>query len=302
MTTKLEGIIVPVLTPFTPETDEVDIPALKRLVDWIVGTGASALIANAGTGEFYHLSDAERYKVAEVVVEQVSGRVPVLVGAGAIATKDSIKWAKHAESIGACGVLVSAPYYEPPSKTAILRHFVAISEATSIPIMLYNTVFATQVLLTPDDIALFTSKANIPWVKLTTAVVEHIPMILDRVGDRVSLFEGMDTLAFPSLAMGVAGCVLGAANAIPEQLIELWHLLSIENNLIAARELYRRIAPLLDFLSNGGVYCSAIKEICRLRGYPMGTVRLPWEELNEEQRARVLKYAINLKLVAEPQI
>jgi 4-hydroxy-tetrahydrodipicolinate synthase len=297
MIPKLEGIIVPVLSPFTPDTDQLDVPALKRHVEWLTSTGISAVIANAGTSEFYHLDEAERRLEAEVVVQQVNGRLPVLVGAGAISTRETIRWAKHAESIGASGLLIMAPFYEPPSKNAILRHFLTISETVSLPIMLYNTVYVTQVMLTPEDVDLLASQANIPWVKLTTGVVEHIPVIQYRLGDRISIFEGIDTLAFPSMAMGAVGGVLGVGGAIPEYLVQMWHQLCVEKNLSAAQATHKRIAPLLDFLCHGGVYCSGIKEICRLRGFPLGRVRSPWDELNEEQLHQVYGFADSLGLV-----
>jgi 4-hydroxy-tetrahydrodipicolinate synthase len=300
MIVNLEGIVAPVLTPFTADADELDVPALEKLVNWLIGTGVSALIANAGTSEFYHLDESERIREAEIVVELASGKLPVLVGAGAIGTRNAVRWARHAEKIGADGLLVMPPYYEPPTKGAILKHYAAISDAVSIPIMLYNTVFVSQVHLSPTDIALLSKKANIPWVKLTTGVVEDIPIILDLVGDKITIFEGMDTLAFPSLAMGAAGCVLGAANAVPELLVDMWRFLRIDHNLSAAYEIYRELAPFFRFICDEGVYCSALKEICRLRGIPLGAVRLPWEELNVKQRTQIRQFAIDLKVLDEP--
>lgn len=297
MTPNIEGIVVPVLTPFTPGKDELDIPALKRLVDWLVGTGVSALIANAGTSEFYHLDDAERLQEAEIVVDCVAGRLPVLVGAGAVATRHSVRWAKHAESVGASGLLVMPPYYEAVSETAIQHHYAAISDAVSIPIMLYNTPFASQVLLSPEQICRIVSQANIPWVKQTTRVIDHTPLILGLLGNRVSIFEGWDTLAFASMANGAVGWVAGPANAIPELAVELWRLVRVERNLESAWALHLKLLPLLSFVQYEGVYCSALKEICRLRGYPLGTVRSPWEELTDEQRSRVKQIVVDLNLV-----
>ena len=301
MPVHLEGLVVPLLSPFTVDTDELDVAALRRLVDRVIAQGAHAVIANAGTSEYYHLDEAERLIEAEVVVDQVAGRVPVLVGAGATSTRGSIRWAKHAEAIGASGLLMTPPYYGPSPVRAILRHFVAVSDAVSIPTMLYNNQFVCGVLLGPDDLLDFVKHANVPWIKLTTQHPEHVPAILDKVGDRAVCFEGVDNLAFASMAMGSVGWIAGPGNAITELGRELWRLVRIERDLPAAQILHRRLAPLLNFLWDQGVYCSSLKEICRLRGYPLGAVRPPFEELNEVQRAQVHEFAADLDLVAIAQ-
>jgi 4-hydroxy-tetrahydrodipicolinate synthase len=299
MPVHLEGIVVPLLSPFTRQGDELDVTALRRLVDRVIDAGAHAVIANAGTSEYYHLDEAERLTEAEVVVDQVRGRVPVLVGAGAQSTRASVRWAKHAESIGANGLLMTPTTYGPVPVTATLRHFVTVSEAVSIPIMLYNNPFVCGVLLGPDDLEQVVTHANVPWIKLTTQHPEHVPGILDRVGDRAVVFEGVDNLAFASMAMGSVGWVAGPGNAITELAVELWRLVRVARDLAAAQVLHRRLAPLLDFLWDEGVYCSALKEICGLRGYELGAVRSPFDELDDAKRAKVHQFARDLALVAE---
>lgn len=300
MPPRLEGIVVPLLTPFSSKSDELDVAALKRLVDRLIAAGVHGLIANAGTSEFYTLDDEERRREAEVVVERVAGRVPVLVGAGATGTKLSIIWAMHAKAIGADGLLIMAPYYAPKSVDQIRRHFVAISDASGLPIMLYNQPAVTQVLLTPDDLVRFVDEANIPWLKLTTRRIEHVPAILDCLGDRVRVFEGVDNLAYPSMANGAVGWVAGPANAIPEFAIELWRLVRVERNLEAAYSLHRRLVPLLDFALDEGVFNASLKEICRLRGLPLGAVRSPNPELAPSQRAQLRRIAEGLGLIGKP--
>ncbi len=301
MSVQLEGIVVPLLSPFTRDTDELDVPALRRLVDRVIDAGAHAIIANAGTSEYYHLDEDERRTEAEVVVEQAAGRLPVLVGAGAQSTRASVRWAKHAESIGAQGLLMTPPTYGPVPVSAILRHFVTVSDAVSIPIMLYNNPFVCGVLLGPDHLVDVVTDANVPWIKLTTQHPEHVPAILDRVGDRAVCFEGVDNLAFASMAMGSVGWVAGPGNAITELAVQLWRLVRVEQDLPAAQVIHRRIAPLLNFLWDEAVYCSALKEICGLRGYPLGAVRSPFDELNEAKRAAVHQFARDLDLVSRAE-
>jgi 4-hydroxy-tetrahydrodipicolinate synthase len=299
MPPKLEGIVVPLLTPFTRDTDEFDAPAYRKLIDYLLGAGVHAIIANAATSEFNSLDEAERYSAAEVAVEQAAGRLPVLVGAGSPATRHSIRWAKHAEAIGADGLLVMPPYYGTCSLDSIVAHYAAISDATPLPIMVYNAPYAAHVLLTPADLERIASVANVPWVKLTTGVLEHVTLIRERMGDRIAIFEGVDSLAFPSMALGSCGWVAGTANMIPELAVELWRLVHVQGNLPAARALHERINPLHELSRDSGIYFALGKEVCRLRGYPLGATRRPWPELTEAQRAHAFELARDLGLVAE---
>lgn len=294
MTQRLEGIVVPMITPFTPDGDGLDVPALQGLVDRLVAGGVQGLIPNAGTSEFYHLDDAERRLEAEVVVERAAGRLPVIVGAGAVATRHAVQWAKHAESIGATGLLIMPPYYSPAPKRAILKHYAAVSDAVSIPIMLYNNPFVTGVLLGPDDIAQIVKVANIGWIKLTTKVIEDIPVIIERIGNAIPIFEGWDTLALPSLLNGSSGLIAAPANVMPELWVKLWHTAHIEKNLAEATALDRKVLPFIHYLIREGIFLSALKHISRMQGFPVGSVRPPIEEANQEQIERVRQFAVEL--------
>lgn len=298
MTIALEGVVVPLVTPFTRNGDKIDVAALRRLVDILIGAGVQGIIANAGTSEFFHMNDEERRHVAEIVVEQVAGRLPVLCGIGAVATRHVIEWAKHARSLGADGLLLMPPYYEPVPMDAIIAHYAAVSDAVDTPIMLYNTPFATQVLLTAPDIERLVNAANIPWVKLTTGRVELVGQILARLGNKVTLFEGFDTLALQSFASGTRGWIAGPANALPDLTVALWRAMCIDRDLPAGQALYSRMLPVLETIMSPGIFCSLIKEICGLRGYPLGATRAPFDELNDAQREQARVFVKELGLTA----
>lgn len=189
----LEGVVVPLLTPFTMDSDEVDEGALRRLVDKLIDAGVQGVIANASTSEVFHLTDAERRREAEIVIEQAAKRVPVFVGAGAPGTKLAIEWARHAQSLGADGLLIVPPYYEALSVPQIRRYYAEISSAVDLPIMLYNNPFVSQVLLGPEDLRSIVEVANIPWIKLTTTHPEHVPAIRQLTDGKIKLFEGVDS-------------------------------------------------------------------------------------------------------------
>lgn len=283
MTKTLEGIIVPLLTPFDANTGDVDDAALRRLIDKVIEAGVHGVIANAATGEFFHLLESERRHVAEVIVEHVAGRVPVLVGAGAVGTLEATNWAKHAAGLGADGLLIMPPFYVPLPADAVIDHVSAVSDAVDLPIMFYSNPGASQVMLGVDDLERLVNRANVPWFKLSTGQIGQVPLLIERLGDRVGVFEGWDPLAFPSMATGAIGWTAGPSNALPELIVELWRLTRVEKNLEAAAALNQRLAPILDFMAKPTTFCSSLKEICSRRGYPLGSVRSPYAELTPAQ-------------------
>jgi 4-hydroxy-tetrahydrodipicolinate synthase len=294
---KLHGIVVPLLTPFTAD-GELDVAAYRTLIDFVIDSGVHAIIANAATSEFYALDDAEREKCAEIAMEQARGRVPVLVGAGAAATRQTVRWARHAKSIGAAGLLIMPPYYFPPTVDAVVRHFAAVSDAVDTPIMVYNAPYAANLLLTPEHIERLTHAANVPWVKLTTGVLHHVTQLRKMLGERIAIFEGVDTLAFASMAMGSCGWVAGTANMIPELAVELWRLTHVEANMRAARALNDRIDAIQRMATTPAIYGAWIKEVCRLRGIPCGTARNPGDSLTPDQVKLAREHATSLGLIA----
>jgi len=296
----LTGIITPLATPFTRDGDKVDFPAYRKLIDAVIGSGAvSAIIANAATGQFASLSDDERAEVATVAVDQAAGRLPVFIGAGAPSSHQAIRWTKHAEGLGAVGVMIMPPYYGPTPAAVAVTHYAAISDACALPIMIYNAPYASQFILMPEHIEAAVKSANIKWVKLTTGAIDHVTWLRTTLGDRVQVFEGVDPLAFPSFCLGANGWVAGPSNMIPEIAGELWKRVNA-GDLGSARRLQDKIFPLLQTMRENMGYCSVINEVCRLRGLDLGPVRLPGLALEGEHLQRVRDAARTLGLVGVP--
>ena len=300
MPRKLQGIVTPLLTPFSADGERVDLGAYRALIDHVIAGGVHAIIANAATSEFTALDDAERMDLAATAIDQARGRVPVLIGASSAATRGAVHWARHAKSLGADGLLLTPTFYGRPTIDAVVRHYAAVSDAVDTPIMLYNAPYAQQMLLTPADIIRIAERANIPWVKLTTGVIDHVTLLRAMAGDRFAIFEGVDTLAFPSMALGAVGWVAGPSNMIPEHAVELWRLTCVAPDLKAARALNDRIDPIQRMATTPAIYYSWIKEICRLRGLPLGSARNPGDPLTSEQVAHARKLASALGLIDTP--
>ena len=274
MSESFRGVLPALITPFSEDGGAVDTEALAANVERLIAAGVGGLVPGGSTGEFTTLSNAERRQVAEVVIEAAAGRVPVVVGTGALSTRETVELSVHAERAGAAAVMVVPPFYDAPKWHELLAHYNAVADAISIPIMYYNLPGATG-------------------VRLTAAQLRELPIssLKDTGGDAVAateliqtdgptLLNGYDTLTFAALAAGVEAIVWGAASILPEQCVELHRLLIDDIDLPAARELWARLWPLCQFLESQS-YAAAVKTGCRLIGDSTGPVRAPLLELDD---------------------
>ncbi|HEY5502995.1 MAG TPA: dihydrodipicolinate synthase family protein, partial [Candidatus Anoxymicrobiaceae bacterium] len=133
---KLEGVFVPNVTPF--KDGEIDEPSLRKLVDYLVGGGATGLVPCGTTGESATLSHDEHIEVIRIAVEQAAGRIPIVAGIGTNDTRETIGLLERAEMLDVQGYLVVCPYYNRPNQEGIIEHFRAVAEVTDRPIVIYN--------------------------------------------------------------------------------------------------------------------------------------------------------------------
>src|SRR5262245_27806264 len=132
------GILAAVVTPFTEDATAVDEAGIRRQVEHIIGNGVHGLVPGGSTGECTTLTTAERKRLAEAYIEAAAGRVPVVVGTGALSTAETVDLSKHASDAGAAAVMVVPPFYDAPSWDELLTHYGAVSDAIDVPIMYYN--------------------------------------------------------------------------------------------------------------------------------------------------------------------
>jgi 4-hydroxy-tetrahydrodipicolinate synthase len=242
---------------------------MARFTDWQVTEGIHGLIPLGSTGEFLSLSAREREAVARCVVETVAGRVPVLLGAGAECTEDVIENCRMAAAVGADGVMIIPPFYATPTEEELYRHYARISEATELPIMLYNNPATANVDLTPPLVA------------------------------RLSTLRGVDYIK-ESFVNGAEGWVAVASNILPRDSARLFTLTADRQDYDAARALYARILPVIR-LVGGHRYVSATKAALELMGLPTGaprSPRLPLPEADMPELLAALK-AVDLLNLAE---
>lgn len=162
------GAITALITPMNRD-GSLDLPAFDRLVEWQIAEGISGLVPVGTTGESPTLSHEEHHTIVERTVHASAGRVPVIAGAGSNSTAEAVDLAKHAESAGASAVLVVSPYYNKPTQEGLYRHFAAVADAISIPVVLYNIPGRSVVDISVETTARLAAHGNIVGVKDATA-------------------------------------------------------------------------------------------------------------------------------------
>ena len=265
------GTYTVMITPFT-EAGGLDLPALRRFVDWQIGQGIHGLIPLGSTGEFLSLSDEEHVAVAETVIRQAAGRVPVLVGTGAEDTREAVRLSRRAESLGADGVMIIPPFYSTPTEDELYHHYKTIGDAIGLPIMVYNNPATANVDLTPPIVARLSTIANCLYIKESTLEVTRVRDIIRLCGDRMTVFGGI--LGFESFVEGAQGWVAVASNLAPGPLARLFELVADEERISEARKLYLEYLPLIEFVG-GQYYVAGTKALLRHMGFPVGSPRPP---------------------------
>jgi dihydrodipicolinate synthase/N-acetylneuraminate lyase len=271
---KIQGVIVPFLTPFDGR-GEVDLPAVRPTVDFLIERGVAGLFPGGTTGEGPLLAAQERRQLAEAVVEAAGGRVPVIVHVGAISTPETAELARHAQATGADAVAIVAPYYYSYGDEALFRHFEQVAaQVPNLPIYLYHNPFVGRSRLT---VALFTrlvaEVSNMTGVKDSSSNLELVRAGIPLRGGQLNIASGDDGLILAAMAIGADACVSGNSNVVPELVVALARA-AAGGDVPRAREIQARLDAVRAILADGSDL-SLFKGVLELRGVPAGMVRGP---------------------------
>src|SRR6266487_1538720 len=200
------GTFTSLVTPF--RNVGIDVSAFETLIQTQIAAGITGLVAIGTTGESPTLSHDEREEVIRSTVATANKRCVVLAGTGSNATDHAVTDTKMAEKLGADGALLVAPYYNKPSQEGLIRHFKAIAEATSLPIVLYNIPGRCGVDIAPDTVARLANECrNIVSIKEASGSIERVSELRVRLLDSFTILSGDDSLTLPFMAVGAVGVV-----------------------------------------------------------------------------------------------
>jgi 4-hydroxy-tetrahydrodipicolinate synthase len=237
------GSIPALVTPF--RDGAFDEPAFRKLVDWQIENGSSALVPCGTTGEASTLSNAEHHRVIEVCVEQAAGRVPIIAGCGSNDTMNALLHMNFSKKSGAQAALVVAPYYNRPSQEGLLAHFSYLAEHCDLPIILYNVPGRTVTDLKPETICELVRRYPKTFVGLKDASGDLSRVADHRMGiaGEFCQMSGDDDTALPHFAAGGVGCISVTANVAPRLCADFQAALAA-GDYVTARALNDKLYPL----------------------------------------------------------
>ncbi len=277
---RFRGLFVPLLTPMAAD-GSLDAPAVAGHVRRLLDGGVDGLVALGTTGEFADLTAAERSEMITAAVAAVAGRVPVLVGVGAVGTTMACTYAAAAEAAGADGVLSLPPLYWKLSESALVRHFAAVCEATALPVLLYDFPALAGTALTPALIERVARElAQVVGIKQSGAELRVTHQVLARVKPirpDFAVMTGAAELVLPGLLAGTDGTIAAIANVSPKPLAGLLTALR-SGDVTAAAARHREVLRLLAIPALSAPPILALKAAAAAFGSPLAPVVRTWPD------------------------
>jgi 4-hydroxy-tetrahydrodipicolinate synthase len=280
------GTFTALVTPF--RDGAIDVSAFEKLIETQIAAGITGIVAVGTTGESPTLSHEEREQVIRLAVTTANKRCQVLAGTGSNATHHAVADTKMAKKFGADGALLVSPYYNKPSQEGLFRHFKAIADGTSLPIMLYNIPGRCGVDIVPDTVARLAKECrNIVSIKEASGSVERVSELRARLPESFTILSGDDSLTLPFMSVGAVGVVSVASNLFPAEICALVRAYQ-SGDVKSAENLHCKLFPLFKdlFIEPNPV---PVKTALGWRGAMSGECRLPLCEMSEANQARLRK-------------
>jgi len=284
----LKGSIVAIVTPF--KKGKVDEKAFGDLIEWHIAQGTNAIVPCGTTGEASTLDYKEHYRVIDIAVKIVNGRVPVVAGTGANSTDETIEITEHAKKSGADAALLVTPYYNKPTQEGLYRHYKMVAEKVDIPIVLYNVPGRTAVNMLPPTVARLAEIKNIIAIKEATGDMKQVSEVIRLCGDRMTVISGDDFTTLPLLALGGKGVISVSANVMPKEVSEMCSFW-MKGQHDKARALHYKLEPLNQamFIETNPI---PAKTALAMMGKIREEFRLPLCEMSSENREKLRKVLV----------
>lgn len=289
---KFEGIYTPAITPLDADGN-IDKAAFAEVLEYLVEAKVHGIIIGGSTGEYYAHTAQERFDLAAQAKDVLHGRLPLIVGTGAIRTEDSVAYAEAAKAIKADALLVGSPPYALPTQQEVAEHVLAVDRAAGLPIMLYNYPARMGVHMGPELFDALAGCRNIVAIKESSGDMAQLHRLATKL-PHIALSCGWDDQALEFFAWGARSWVCAGSNFIPREHVALYQACVIENNFVKGRQIMAAMMPLMDFLE-GGKFVQSIKYGCELNGLRTGGVRAPLKGLQDSEKAELKDVVATLK-------
>ena len=284
-----KGSIVAIVTPF--KNGKFDEKAFKSLIEWHISEGTDGIVPCGTTGESATLDYEEHYRVIEVTVKTVKGRIPVIAGTGANSTDETIMITKKAKQLGADAALLVTPYYNKPTQEGLYRHYKKVAEAVNIPQILYNVPGRTAVNMLPSTVARLAEIKNIVGIKEATGDMKQVSEVIRLCGNKMTVLSGDDFTTLPLLALGGKGVISVSANVAPGDVSAMCNAWE-QGDIVRARKLHFKLEPL-----NSAMFIETNPIPAKTALSMMGTIReefkLPLCQMSDDNKEKLRKTLIN---------
>lgn len=278
--TEIKGIIPPILTPMNEE-ENINEEELRNQVNRLIGAGVHGIFAFGTNGEGYALSESEKEKILEVVVEETAGRVPVYAGSGCINTKDTIRMSQKAKSLGADVLSVITPWFAAASQNDLLEHYTEVARAVDMPIVLYNIPARCGNSLLPSTVAKLAEIDNIVGAKDSSGSFDNMLQYIELTREKnFAILSGNDSLIYWNLLAGGTGGIAGCANVFPKNMAGIYDAF-ISGDLEQAKTYQDNIRPFRSCFRFGNPN-TIVKTAVAMLGYPVGSCRRPFDRISQE--------------------
>lgn len=286
MSIQWKGVFPALTTKFTSE-DKLDFPLFDKNLKAQLDAGVEGVILGGTLGEASVLSNEEKFDLVKHTVNQVAGKVPVVMNIAEGSTREAVKLAAEAQKCGAKGLMMLPPMRYKSDHRETVAYFKAVAETSSLPIMIYNNPVDYKIEVTLDMFAELAENKNIQAVKESTRDVSNVTRMINRFEDRFKILCGVDTIAMEELMLGADGWVAGLVCAFPKETVAVYKLTKA-GKIQEALNIYRWFLPLLE-LDLHPKLVQYIKLAEQEAGIGSETVRAPRLTLVGEERDRVLK-------------
>jgi 4-hydroxy-tetrahydrodipicolinate synthase len=280
----LSGSMVAIVTPMADDGG-IDYVAWERLLEWHVAAGTNAIVVVGTTGESPTVTLAESRELVQRAVAVLRGRIPVIAGTGTNSTAGSIERTRELTAAGAEAVLVVTPYYNRPTQEGMYRHFHAIADAATVPVILYNVPSRTAVDLLPDTVVRLAAHPRIAGLKEATGDLARMRELVARCGRDLALYTGDDPTAAEAMLAGAQGVISVTANVVPAAMRALCDA-AMAGDAARARELDAPLKGLHEalFVEPSPI---PVKWCVQQQGLIGGGIRLPLVPLTAASQPRL---------------
>lgn len=278
--TEIRGVIPPIVTPMDEE-ENINEEQLRMQVNRLIGAGVHGIFALGTNGEGYILSETEKERVLETVIEETAGRVPVYAGTGAVSTRDTIHLSQRAKAMGADILSVITPWFAAASQEELIEHYRTVARAVDMPVVLYNIPARTGNALSPATVEKLSEVDNIVGVKDSSGNFDNMLQYIERTRERnFAVLSGNDSLILWNLLAGGSGGIAGCANVFPKNMAAIYEAF-VQGDLERAKACQDNIRAFRNCFRFGNPN-TVVKTAVAMLGYPVGKCRKPFDRISEE--------------------